>query len=403
MPDLLIRPSGSDAALLAKALTPVATRTPADLVVHPRLLLPADLAGRNASFADTARTAGIPFIVDPETYFLQDVQHAADPWAGLPFADRHVLTSAELTRVRQRQIVEAAIEYQIAWGATQLVAPYVHIKRATDGWLERQIGLLRTTATVLAERGIALPTIAVLDLSWRLLDRRTWPDVLLPLLSAVAAGGFDEIGLSGSNIDGGVHPEDRAANLLAAIARAKRTAPVIAWNQGLLGELAVAGGAIGYCTGMGWGEKWDTAARMSRRRAPNEPGPRNARPVYIGKLGRSVPKKTVVELLGYRTIAPDLPCAPGGGCCRDGAAGLTGDARWHALYARVASLRQLTDTDRRFCWRQLHNGAEVGRDLARRINVVTTREGLNKVDDAALRAISTYATVAQDRRRTHVA
>lgn len=126
------------------------------------------------------------------------------------------------------------------------------------------------------------------------------------------------------------------------------------------------------------------------------------RPVYIAKLGRSIPKKTVRELISRRTIAPDLPCPPGA-CCRAGAAGLLGDARWHTLYARVASLRQLADTDRPFRWNELRARAERGLDLAQRINAVSTREGLNRVDDAALRAILACAGTAQGRRRTQAA
>lgn len=127
-----------------------------------------------------------------------------------------------------------------------------------------------------------------------------------------------------------------------------------------------------------------------------------ARPVYIGKLGRSIPKKTVETLTGRRSIAPDLTCPPGR-CCRDGAPGLLGDARWHTLYARVASLRQLAETDRRFRWSELRTRAEIGLDLARRINVVAEREGLSRVDDAALRAIVAVATNAQERRRSRAA
>lgn len=112
---------------------------------------------------------------------------------------------------------------------------------------------------------------------------------------------------------------------------------------------------------------------------------------------------TVAALLAHRGIAPDLPCPPGGGCCGDGAAGLLGDTRWHALYSRVSSLRQLVDTDRPFRWARLFDRAEQGLDLARRINVVTDREGLSHVDDAALRAARDCATTMKERRRTHAA
>lgn len=128
----------------------------------------------------------------------------------------------------QRESVESAIERHIRCGATHLVLPYLHIKAGDDGWGDKQIGLYRTARAVLDRRRIALPTVAVIDLSWRLLQRRTWPEALLPLLTAIDAAGFDEIALAGSNVDGGAHPNDRAQALLGSITRAARTAPVIA-------------------------------------------------------------------------------------------------------------------------------------------------------------------------------
>jgi hypothetical protein len=402
VPDLLIRPTGLDAALMTRFLTPLSTRTWADLVVRPRLVLDAVTAARLPKFAATARVAGVPLLVDPNTYYLQDQQHPTDPWAALPFARAGVMTVADLTRAVEREIVEAAIDFQIRRGATHLIAPYVHIKTANDGWVDKQIGLYRTTRAVLDERGIALPTVAVLDLSWRLLDQVAWTQVLIPVLTAIEAAGFDEIALAGSNVDGGVRPEDRVATLLASVRRAGRVAPVIAWNQGLLGELCVAVGAVGYSTGIGWREKWDASTYMRDRRTTREPGPRTPRPVYIDKLGRSIPKKSIQQLVDRRGIAPDLPCPPGR-CCPTGASGLLEDSRWHTLYARVASLRQLTDTDPAFRWSHLRTRAEAGLDLARRINTVAAREDINRVDDTALRAIATCAHTAQKHRRTHAA
>lgn len=402
MPDLLIRPTGLDGALLAKALTPVAGRRSAELVVRPRLVVDAVTAARHREFSDTARVAGIPMLVDPETYYLQDFQHASDRWASLPFARRAVMTVSDLSADVQRKIVEAAFGHQIRCNATHLMIPYLHMKSVNDGWAERQISLFRVARSVLDQRDITLPTVAVIDLNWRLLERHTWSEVLLPLLAAADTAGFDEIALAGSNVDGGVRPADRAAALIATIEQAVRTAPVIAWNQGLLGELCVTAGASGYGTGIGWREKWDTAARMRDRRIAREPGPMAPRPVYVRKLGRSIPKKTIEQLISRRAIAPDLACPPGG-CCRDGATGLLADSRWHTLYGRVASLRELADTDRRFQWAELRTRAEHGLDLAQRINTVATREGLARVDDAALRAILACATVAHQSRQSRVA
>ncbi|HEX4727609.1 MAG TPA: hypothetical protein VH298_07415, partial [Jatrophihabitans sp.] len=113
-------------------------------------------------------------------------------------------------------------------------------------------------------------------------------------------------------------------------------------------------------------------------------------------------KKTVRELVSRRAIAPDLPC-PAGQCCSSGAQGLLGDSRQHTLYARVASLRQLAETDQRFRWSRLHTRAELGLDLARRINRVADQAGINRVSDAALRSIAACARIAHEHRRADAA
>lgn len=123
MPDLLIAPTGLDCALIAKALTPVSGRRSTELVVHPRLVVDAVTATRHREFADTARVAGIPMLVDPETYDLQDYQHAGDQWASLPFARRAVMTVSDLSANVQREILDAAIEHRIRCGATHLRRP----------------------------------------------------------------------------------------------------------------------------------------------------------------------------------------------------------------------------------------------------------------------------------------
>lgn len=403
MPDLLVRPTGLDAGLIERALAPLAHRPPASLIVKPRLVLNAVLAARNPVFAASARRAGVPVLVDTQLPYLQDRQHVDDRWAALPFGDWRALTPADLSTKRQAHIVEADLRYQIENGATRLLTPYLHIAGAGDGWLETQVALYRLTRLNLDHAGVRLPVTAVLDLGWRALDRVTWPTTLSPLLEAIAAAGYDEIALAGSGADAGARPAERLADLLATVSRCARTAPVIAWRQGLYGEACIAAGAVGYETSIGWGERCDTPAwRRARRTAPPPRDiPRTPRPVYIGKLGRSIPKATVERLAVHRSIAPDLPCGPAEGCCRDGIAGLLRDARWHTLHSRVSSLRTLSDVDPGFRWSHLARRAVEGIDLAERINVVASREGFFKVNTAALTSqqLCAHSMHANRRRR----
>jgi hypothetical protein len=90
----------------------------------------------------------------------------------------------------------------------------------------------------------------------------------------------------GSKVDDGVHPDQRLVTFMAVLRRIKRRFPVIAWQQGVLGEAAVAAGAIGYETGLGWRERCDLQGAMSAHRQPPS-GNFGARPVYIPALNLS--------------------------------------------------------------------------------------------------------------------
>jgi hypothetical protein len=62
-----------------------------------------------------------------------------------------------------------------------------------------------------------------------------------------------EVALAVSKVDQGAHPDERATELVMLIERLASDYPVLLWQQGKLGELAVAVGARGYETGVGEG------------------------------------------------------------------------------------------------------------------------------------------------------
>jgi hypothetical protein len=79
-------------------------------------------------------------------------------------------------------------------------------------------------------------------------------------------------------------------DLVLMIERLRRNYPVIAWQQGHLGEISVAAGALGYECGIGWREGCDLGTAMNAHRKSPSSGPRAARPVFVPKLGRSIPQ-----------------------------------------------------------------------------------------------------------------
>lgn len=270
MAELLIRAGSGDVALLRRVFGGTAGS------VSPwrphRIVLDAHVAAAKPEITTIARRAGVPLVIDPQTYYLQDFQHPADPWARLAFADAAKHAPDDLaTPARQDWLIAETIEFQLAHGATMLVPPYVHTERVNDGWVEVQTSLWRRTRRYLDQQGLRVPTLAVVALGWRLLNRTAWPSALFPLRRSLVELDPTEVALAASKIDDGVHPDERLVTLMAVIRRLRRTAPIIVWQQGVLGEAAVAAGAAGYETGLGWRERCDLRSAMSTHRQPPPP------------------------------------------------------------------------------------------------------------------------------------
>ena len=392
MAELLIRAGTQDAALITRVLIGPPVLRPNRVVVDAHTPLARPLV------VDAAVKAGVPFLVDPQTYFLQDYQHSADAWALLPYGDPAKLVPADLLRGGAAdRLAAAVIDHQLACGATMIIAPYVHIEASADGWARVQIALWRATQRHVRAAGLSLPLIALVAVGWRLVDPATWADVLDPLQDELRRLAPAEIALAASKIDQGAHPEERLNHLVATVRRLKGTAPVLAWNQGALGEAAVAAGAAGYETGIAWRDRCDIRSAMTSRRTLDD-GPRSARPVYIDGLRRSLPKKSVAALLHDRSVATDLICLDLS-CCPDGRDGLLTDQRGHAIGARLRSLATLAaPSQEAWRWNTLAMAARTGIDLADRINIVASRGGITRVDSSALRATLAVA----DQRRQYV-
>lgn len=397
MAELLLRVGSGDAALLRLVFGEVAGGRVPPWRPH-RIVTDAHVAAGKPEIADSARRAGVPLVIDPQTHFLQDVQHPADPWARLAFTDAARHTPDDLSALaRQDRLIAESIEFQLAHGATVLIPPYVHIERVNDGWVTVQTSLWQRTRRYLDQQDLHLPVLAVLALGWRLLNHVTWPSALYPLRQALTDLNPAEVALAASKIDDGVRPDQRLVTFIVTLRRIRRRFPLIAWNQGMLGEAAVAAGAVGYETGLGWRERCDLRATMAAHRQPPSGG-FSARPVYIPTLKRSIPKRTIQQLMAHPNIIAELACLDST-CCPDGPHALLGDARAHALAQRVQTLHELTQPRQpAWKWNILAQQTAAGLHLAQRINVLADRTpDMWKINTAALHAIH---VVAENRRQT---
>lgn len=392
MAELLLRAAAQDAALMERVMAGPCERRPSRVVVD------AHVAAASPRLAAAAVTAGVPFLIDPQTHLLQDYQHPAHPWARLPFARPEICTPADLLASgRADAIAAGAVEYQLTHGATTVLAPYVHIAQPDDGWTDVQAALWHATHRYLDRQKINSPVVAVVAVGWRLLDRPLWPLSLDPLTRLLPALNASEVALAGSRVDDGAHPEHRLTSLIAVVGRMSARYPVIVWQQGTLGEAAIAGGAIGYECGICWRERCDLGAAMTRHRRPLTAAAGVARPVYVDALRRSIPKATVRALMVKPRITADLTCLDPT-CCPNGRRDLLEDPRAHAITWRLRSLRELTAPEQpAWRWHHLAGVSRTGVALAERINTIADRAGgVARVDTAALRATR---AVADNRRQ----
>lgn len=372
-----------------------ATHRPARLVVDAHV----PLSANGAVLSTVAREAGVPFLVDPETYYLQDAQHVGAPWCSVPFAQAAPHTPADLMgAAAQVALVKAVIDYQIAHGATAVIAPYVHVENPSVGWVSVQASLWRRTAEYVREAGIHLPVIAVVAVGWRCLHPLRAVPALREMWDALAFLSPTEVALAASKVHLGAHPEDRMVELLMLVRNLSSTYKVTMWQQGLLGEACVIEGAAGYECGIGWRDKCDLQSRMAQYRRPGDGHP-GARPVYVHELGRGVSKRRLELARSKRKVWARLVC-PFADCCSPAGADLLGDARRHSVVARARELEELDATHAtHWRWNRLTLRLADGVDLATQLNALgPSAPGLPAVETRSLQAIRSIANARRSRR-----
>ncbi len=380
-------------------LTPAgrpAPHLPARLVVDAHVPL-----GSGSALASVALEAGVPFLVDPETHYLQDQQHPGAAWCRVGFGNpaNHEPVDLMATDV-QDELVEAVIQHQLAHGASMLIAPYVHVDQPGSRWPEVQAALWSRTAAYIAKAGVNLPVIAVVAIGWRCLHPLRGFPQLSQMWDALADLNPAEIALAASKVHLGAKPQDRIAELLMVVRNLARDYKVTMWQQGLLGELCVVGGAAGYETGIGWREKRDLQSRKAVHREPSgEDSHPPARPVYVRELGRGVPKTRLQLARSKRRVWAKLVC-PFPDCCAPAGQDLLEDARRHSAVSRARELEQLDATNATsWRWNYSTQRTLTGIELAQSLNALAPASSKTPaVDMKTLLAIYEIASARRTRR-----
>jgi hypothetical protein len=129
MAQLLMRASTLDAALLRRIYGldghQAAAAQPNRIVVDAHV----PVSSRGGDIVSAARRAGVPLLIDPQTFYLQGSQHNDDPWALLPYGRPDKLSASHVDPFVQDELIAQVINYQVSHGATAIIPPYVHLDR----------------------------------------------------------------------------------------------------------------------------------------------------------------------------------------------------------------------------------------------------------------------------------
>jgi hypothetical protein len=355
-----------------------------------RIVVDAHVPARTSDIFRTARTSGVSYLIDPQTYFFQDVQPANDRWVKLPFGLARALTPEEASRPAfLADLTRRVVDYQIAHGATAVIPPYVHIERPGSEWVDVQAAMWTYAREYLDDEAIALPVIAVMAIGWRMLQPVRGIQAFEPALHALVDLAPAEVALAASKIDDGAHPDERAMELVLMIEHLKHDYPIILWQQGRLGELGIAAGAAAYETGIGWRERCNMPEALAGRRRPQLNGSYSARPVYVSPLGQSVAKRSLEEIRRHRDVWTRLICTDAD-CCPAGGPAMIENGRVHTIVQRARRMRELEVIDRAvWRWQNLADSSDHALELAARINrLAGPNTAISRVDTHALSAIN---------------
>ncbi|HXN61164.1 MAG TPA: hypothetical protein VN886_12005 [Acidimicrobiales bacterium] len=346
--------------------------------------------------SELAESAGVPFLVDPTTPFVQSGAAPDDRWAQLPYANVDSLAPDEVDLDR---LVEEVVEFQLEMGATAVIPPYFYAASPSDPWFTASLDAISRTAEFMSDNEIKLQMTPIFCA--RLMSFSTsasWQRGVDRFVRRVSNNGASSMAVCLSPAGDAGDGYGKVRRLFDTATRAKASGlTVVVWRQGVYGPGLVAAGLDGYECGMGIGELSNVAAQQSRRRQRDDEigkqqrgGPRR---IYIETLGRSVSRPVGLTLFGDMAMRPKVMCDDEG-CCPTVAETLD-KPRHHAVRARARLLDELMSQPSRE-WRLNHIAryAAAAVTTARHANSVLHKHGIK--EQIKLSHLESIEQVARD-------
>ncbi len=397
MADLLIRAGWGDHLVVSDLLAGgsgirLATERRAPFT---QLVADAHVAEAWPVLSELAESAGVPYLVDPTTPFVQTGVAKDDRWAQLPYGTAEPHRAGDLNL---RRLVAEVVDFQMEKRATSIIAPYFYASTPQDPWFKASLDAISITVDYLNHQNIRLPVLPILCARLTSFGNSAgWAGGVDQFVRWVENHGGTSMALCLSPAGDAGDGYGKVRRLFDTAVRAKGSGlKVVAWHQGVYGPALVAAGLDGYECGMGSGEQTNVAAQQSRRKAHDGDqkqqtgGPRR---IFIETLGRSVSRRAGLTLFGETSMRAKVMCEDEA-CCPTVVDTLD-RPRHHAVRARSRLLGELSSMPSRD-WRLNHvaRGASSAATVARQANRVLQQHDIN--ERIKVRHLESLEQVARD-------
>ncbi len=347
-PELLIRASVQDQAALCDTI--YAGSSPGVAPLVDRVVIDAENAGRLEQLRQVVQEAGVPLLIDPNTFYWQSDTDAEFSWNQLPYGRAQQIEVARLEEAQIDRLARLTVDFQLSNGASAILAPYLFSENPRDPAFEKSLGLLRATSKYMHQIGIAATMQMIPLLCGQITglgnesDRETVMRLFGQMSGELGARTVATVlGPCGDGKESAVKL-DRLFRLHLDLKSLPTVRTVLALRQGLYGESLVSAGIDGYETGAA-GNEQNQLRRMIRDRGPREEDDDSrsgwsVRRVYLDAVQKSLNPKLVMPLLEDRSVGARYVCRDPN-CCGHGAKSMRTGRVSHAIRARSRRLAEL--------------------------------------------------------------
>jgi len=299
--ELLIRPGWEDHAVLADLVDEAGPAVGRRAVPMSRIVVDAHHAPHRPEYAELARGAGLPFVIDPLTYLWQSRVREDHDWAQLPFGQAAAIASSTLEDSFERErLAISAVDFQLQYGASAVIPAYPYVQDVGDPWFEIALDLIELTASYLEHQGLDVPLVPVLCFKMRPFATEQGLALGIDRFAEVCKRhDVAVVALCPSPVGSPADSTDKVRQLFRVSGRAaQQLSRVVAWRQGGMGPALVASGLAGYETGLGNGEQMNVVSRQAqfKPKRPTDSGGGGNDFVYVqypqpqpAKAGRAHP------------------------------------------------------------------------------------------------------------------